>query len=573
MGFEVGWLVGVVPAAAALLAMLGSRPPGRWARAAALTLSVLPLLLLFLLNPAFRIFSRHGLLHAAILYRIVELGIPPDNPLLAGQPLGYHWGYEMVGAAVSAVLSLPPSWSFALINLIALTLTLLLLARASGGLFEHRERALLAPLVAIFAITPIPLWWLKDAAQVGELVGPIMARATPVFQKFANTNGVPLGLVCFAVSLVVLRAPAGSAPRITGLVGALAACGLLYPPLLPAQLVTVATFSVVEGLVDRTRPLRAIGPDAVASVGGLGIAAAGVALLGMRPRAAVRLFDAGFLAADLVSVLLTAAPVAILIAVMWRPLRARAERRLTIQLLAAAVANAGCFLVVALADRNQYKFLIVSQILLGLVGGAALTSVRRRAGTVLAGAVAVLFLGSFAEFYDNCFAAHRDAITIPVEEGRQLRHPDAEQADLYDWMSTHTPPDAVLVDSEHTVTVLGRRAVLAPSRAATGVGFADAERGFVHRTDLAPVRLLGADRAVLAPRLKLVHGLLDGVPGDRDRWLELAGRLGVDELYVVCRTPAQHRRLDALGAEPVHVSPSGNLVLMRWAPSSEGTLP
>ncbi len=558
----IGLLAGPIPVAVALLVLLGRRPPRCVDRVAAVLLALLPLALLFWLNPAFRIYSRHGLFHASILVRIVELGVPPSSPLVAGEPLFYHWAYELVAAAVSVATSLPPSWSFAIVNLVSLTLVIVVLARVSDRLFERRERSLLAPLVAIFAITPVPMWWLKSTAPMSGLAGPLMTRATPVFQKFANTNGVPLGLVCIALSLVALRSPAGAVSRWAGLAATIAACGLLYPPLLPAQLVTVAVFSVVEALIDRSRAPKVIGLDAVASVAGLGFAAAAMALLGMRPVAKGGLFDAAFVGADLVSVLLTAAPSAVLIAVVWRRLSGCADRRLIIQLLAAAAAHAGCFLVVALAERNEYKFLIVSQVLLGLVGGAALAVLRRRSGTLVAGALAVLFLGSFVQIYDNCFRLHRETPIVLDEDGRQLRHPSREQAELYSWISQHTPADAVFIDSEHLVTVLGPRALLIPYRTAAGVRFAEPERGFMHRLDTAPMRLFGISGDLATPRRRLVQGVIDGAPGDRNHWLALAGRIGIDPLFVVCRTPAQHRRLDALGAQSMYVR--GEVTVMRW---------
>lgn len=564
---DVGFVIGLLPVAAAMLVMLGSTPPRRSVRLTAVALPILSLAWLFVSNPGLRIFSKHGLFHASVLYRISELGVPPDNPLLAGEPLRYHWGYELLGAAVSRAGGMPPSWSFALVNLGSLALVLSLLALVAAGLFEERPRALLSPLVAIFAITPIPLWWFKSTGVLNELVGPLMARATPVVQKFVNTNGAPLGLACLALALLALRR-SGSARsmRRPGLAVAVVLCGVLYPPLLPALLITVASFSLVEGLRSRPVAVRLVGGDAVACLVGIGVAVAAMAMLGMRPGTSVRFFDPAFLAADLASVVLTTAPIVLVIAAVWKPLRERADTLLVDQCLVAAATTAGCFLVVSFADRNEYKFLLVSQLLVGLVGGAALAMVRSRFGSVTAAAVALVFLGSFVQLYATCCWLHRDAPSRLVEHGRWLRHPDAAQAAMYDWIGSHTPRDAVFVDSEPLVTVLGPRGLLVPPRSDSDDRLVESERGFIHRLDLMPVRVLGADRAVVVARLKLVQSLLGGGADGVEEARRRRARLDAGPLWVICRTADQRRRLLALGADEVYSgpSPSGVLSIMCW---------
>lgn len=563
---DAAFVIGLLPIVAAMLAMLGPAPPRRSVRLSAVVLPVLSLAWLFASNPGLRIYSKHGLFHASVLYRLSELGVPPDNPLLAGEPLRYHWGYELFGAAVSRVAGLPPSWSFAAINLVALAVVLCLLTAAAGDLFEERSRALLSPLVAIFAITPIPLWWLKSTGTVAELVGPLMARATPVFQKFVNTNGAPLGLACLAVALLALaRRHQGRIARRFGLVVAVAACGALYPPLLPALLVTIASFSLVEGLRSRPAAVRLVSGDAVACLVGIGVAAGAMAILGLRPGTPVRFFDPAFLAADLASMALTAAPIALVITAAWKPLRERADTLLVDQCLVAAVATACCFLGVSLADRNEYKFLLVSQLLVGLVGGAALATVRGRVGSVLAAVVAAVFLGSFVQLYATCCWLHRDVPALLVERGRRLHHPDPAQDDLYQWIGSHTPREAVFVDSEPLVTVLGPRGLLVPPRSDSDDRLVESERGFLHRLDLMPVRLLGADRAVVVPRLKLVQSLLDDGRSDAEAARRRREQIDAGPLWVICRTAEQRRRLGALGAEERYASPPDGLAVMYWS--------
>jgi hypothetical protein len=563
---EVELVLGLLPIVAAMLVMLGPTPPRPSVRLSAVVLPILSLAWLFVSNPGLRIYSKHGLFHASVLYRLSELGVPPDNPLLAGEPLRYHWGYELLGAAVSRVAGLPPSWSFAAINLAALAAVLSLLTVVAGDLFVERSRAPLSPLVAIFALTPIPLWWFKSAGPASEIVGPLMARATPVCQKFVNTNGAPLGLACLAVALFALgRKHRGRTVRRVGLVVAVAACGTLYPPLLPALLVTIASFSLVEGLRSTPVAVRLVGADAVACLVGGAVAVVVMMTLGMRPGTPVSLFDTRFLVADLASVVLTAAPIVAVIAAAWRPLRDRADVLLVDQCLVASAATALCFLVISLADRNEYKFLLVSQLLVGLVGGAAFATVRWRVGSVVAAAVAVVFLGSFVHFYATCCWLHRDVPVLLVEQGQRLRHPDPAQDQLYEWIGAHTPRDAVVVDSQLLVTVLGPRGLLVPPRRGADDRLAEPGHGFLHRPDLIVVRVLGADRVVVVPRLKLVQSLFDDGADGIEEARRRRAQLDVGPLWVICRTTEQRRRLVTLGAEERYASPSDGLAVMYWS--------
>jgi hypothetical protein len=553
----------VLAVAAGLLLLLRRPPPGRWVQAIVVILAVLPLVLLYVLNPFFRVFSRHGLLHASILYQILEHGVPPPNPLLAGETLGYHWSYDLLGAAVCRVTGLPPSWSYAAINVVCLLLVMLLLARVSRGLVDVPGRGLLGPLVGLFAMAPVPLWWLKGELAANGLA-LLMARGTPVFQKFANTNGVPVGLVCFALAVVCLSTSAGGASRLVLLALSVAGCGVLYPPILPGLLLTVAVFSLVDLLHGRGARFRDVALHVASTGVGLGAAAGAHLAMGLGGSTRVSWFDTTFLAADSLSLVLTLLPMTVVIVVAWPGVRRRADGSLLVQLLAAAAANGGCFLALSLTDRNEYKLLIVSQVLLGLVGGPALMALRERFGLTATAVAAVLLMGSFVHIYANCSGQHREAEVVLVERGRRLVHPDGEQDALYRWVREHTPSTAVFVDSEHLITVLGPRALLVAHRDASARRRTEAGRGFLHRVDLFATRFSGNDATLVTSRRKLVQSLLSSTEGGAERCRRLLRAVGVSPLYVVCREPVVQQRLAELGAEEVFRTGDDRVVVMRW---------
>jgi hypothetical protein len=577
MPVELGWAVGVASVGAGLLLLLRRETPGRWVELVVVGCALTPFVTLFAWNPDFRIYSRHGLLHAAMLYRIGEEGIPPTNPLVAGEPLGFHWAYECLGAVVSRGFGISPSWSFALINLAALAVVLIVLARVVRPLVDTPARGLFAPMVAIFAITPIPLWWLRSTEPIQRMVGPLMSRATPVAQKFANTNGVPLGLMCLALVIAAMRIPLDRPMvRFGGIAASLAGCGVLYPPLLPAAMITVAAFSIVEQLQrdpgDHLASVRRLAGDAAAAIAGCGAAAAVMVALDIYPTAAIELLAKPYPAADIAGLFLTVGPGILVIAAAWSTLRKFGDRLSIWQLLVASAANSGCFLLLSLNDRNEYKFLIAGQLLMGLVVGAALLALRHRYGIVPVAVTTVLFLGSFAHIHAQCLVNHRNAALHLREDGRRLVHPDPEQDRLYRWIGEQTPPDAAFVDSELLVTVLGPRALVAPYRSNRAVRV-ERERGFINRTDLFVQEFQRIDPEVAARRRRLVQTLLDGGNNDVERSVKLLHAIGIPEVWVICRTSDQRRRLGEIGADEVYVGADGLPCVMRWTATTGSDRP
>ena len=67
--------------------------------------------------------SAHGFLHSAILQRFLHsFGVPPENPFFAGEPLGYYWFYQSLGAGVSSLTGLDPLHSFELLVCFAIAM-------------------------------------------------------------------------------------------------------------------------------------------------------------------------------------------------------------------------------------------------------------------------------------------------------------------------------------------------------------------------------------------------------------------------------------------------------------------
>ena len=118
-----------------------------------LILGISPLILIYAVNPKWRFFSAHGLMHTAIVYQIGNGTITPNNPFLGGEPLYYNWGYHSLAALLTRVLNLAPSYSFALINIISLVLAMILVYKISRQLVKNEWLNVLSVIIAIFGFT------------------------------------------------------------------------------------------------------------------------------------------------------------------------------------------------------------------------------------------------------------------------------------------------------------------------------------------------------------------------------------------------------------------------------------
>jgi hypothetical protein len=116
--------------------------------------------------------SAHGLLHSAILQRFQQgFELPPENPFFAGEPLGYYWFYQALGAAVSSLTGLDPLHSFEL--LVCLAILWMVACAAALAIRLYRSAAvgaLIAFLVVAGANVQAPLLLAYRAVRVGPSV-------------------------------------------------------------------------------------------------------------------------------------------------------------------------------------------------------------------------------------------------------------------------------------------------------------------------------------------------------------------------------------------------------------------
>ncbi|MBN2447488.1 MAG: hypothetical protein JXO22_12220 [Phycisphaerae bacterium] len=456
--------IGVLPVAAVLL--LGRRRRGPWLL---LALGMLPLVLVYVLNPFHRIYAYHGMMHTSIVYQVIERGLPPENPWLAGEPLAYPWAYHLVIADAARWFSLPLSVCFAAVNCVCLLVTLIALYRVAALVTTDRLTRCIGVLLALFGMTPLLRGPLADMLMPklrGWLGFDLNVPGVPVLEKFFNINASPIGVMCTALflysTLTLLRNKPARWWQYVPLVIALLAAGYFYP-LMYVGLLACASVGVVIALVRHRRTVW----SRVLAYGGCvlatGIVIAPYLLAIAATRAARRGGFQESWEAIQHNLIIWVAVVGFMLLLVLPECRRIAQlvwpvRGPWVMLLAFALTLGGMYAVLSIPPWVEYKFLMQSAMCFGILGSLWVTSFIRRTRYV-AGVLLILFMIPFGGDMQYLLSNIRPVEEV-VEIGPYLHHRDPAQAAMYDWIAAETPADSIFVDSEMLVPVLGRRSLL-----------------------------------------------------------------------------------------------------------------
>ena len=108
--------------------------------------------------------SHHGLLHAG-LSLATDRSIPPSNPWMAGEPLGYYWVWHALVALVARALSLPVTFAAALLSIWSMFVTVLATGLCAATCLRAGAREVIAVLLGLFGLGVVGgLGWLWGGA-------------------------------------------------------------------------------------------------------------------------------------------------------------------------------------------------------------------------------------------------------------------------------------------------------------------------------------------------------------------------------------------------------------------------
>ena len=203
---------------------------------------------------------------------------------------------------------------------------------------------------------------------------------------------------------------------------------------------------------------------------------------------------------------------------------------------------------------NEYKFMALSGLALGILAGGGMRDVFRRHWPI-AGLLHVLLLIPVSDLFVSHVRADWEVSDPFREEGIYLHHADPAEDALYTWISTQTDPAAVFVDSRLTIPVFGRRQLYVglPDRLDRPRGKEVRDGwGMLPRVILRWVS--GFSPADIAARQKTAAALCTGTPGavSDDVLFQLTTDTGTVDVYVVARDrETNHRRSGDKRFQPV----------------------
>ncbi len=424
--------------------------------------------LTYLLSPVFRIYSIHGFYRVGIAYQILQGFVPPRDPLFAGAVVHAPWGYPWLIAMLTGLLQISSFWVTASINLLCLGLCMFLVYLLSMEIFQDRKMALFSMIIAFFAITPIPKFL---AVRIGDFLGfySPFSVGIPLVTKFLTINGVPLGCLFFLLFLFcIIRY--FQTPRVGYAVGVLltlVACGFFYIPMFPGLAGGLA-FIIVFNLL--TFKYRLLSPDYRHSIYLSVILIFGVLLLVPYVRtvfagggASLDYFSLSSVLNNSLNFMLFLSPLlALLFLARGVLLRSSHPTALTV-ILCILVANTLAYLALHFMEGLEYKFLLMTQISLGILAGAAFRFLRERSRIWTFLVLTVFCIPSVERLW---IMVHRYGnrplfpalSSCPVyEKGTRLYSADPQKAELYEWIWNHTDPDSIFIDSVLEIPVLAQR--------------------------------------------------------------------------------------------------------------------
>ncbi|MGV7223499.1 MAG: hypothetical protein ACQ9MH_18460 [Nitrospinales bacterium] len=437
----------------------------------AVLLPVLAVATLYYINPSWRIYSSHGFYRAGIVYQIINGSVPPLDPLFADYTVNSPWGFAWLVAIVSKSLNVSPFYSFAIINLICLFFSCIGIYIITGLLYKNHRAQIFSVLISLFAVTPFSQHLLIAIQSLFHNQQP-EARATPVFVKFMNVNGNPVGILFFVLFLyAAIKLFKNGKPLTTGLIlyVSFVGAGFFYAPVLPgmaASLAFLILFSLFKNLRSSTFSWKitlflflvfvlgiiTIRPYFLTITSGVG--------------SDIHFFNPLFVYKSTVNLLTALLPLLLIIFLMRKHLQSSIDRTAGMILLITIGSLTSCFLFVHILDSAEYKFLGLAGISIGILGGLAFEGIAQKKKWATLVLICLFILPSLDKYWRSIFRVRNHPIMSATEtpsvyeNGTQLFVNNHEEAELYHWIKENTSSDQLFIDTTLRLPIYAQRRLL-----------------------------------------------------------------------------------------------------------------
>lgn len=415
-------------------------------------LSILLLVIPFSAN-SFQAVAWDASLHAAIVSRILSGVVPPDSPMMAGQPVNYYWLYHFYSAALVRITGLSVYQAFALLNVHALILLVLSGYRIASRLTTSFFGRVSSAWMLVFGLNAFG--WIIFAAgdpnnpdRWYSLVVPfaMVKDYSPALGSLVHEflDGNPFALA-FAFNIawldfVLARMEGGRSNGIL-LTGALILATLLYLyPLsavfvVPASLAAVGLFLIINRSAKNEWRELLLDFGATTFVAGLVTAPYAWNILQAKSGAAFSIdLSPDYVKGQAYSMVATVGLIAIIASPgVWLACRAKERAASILALFAVVILIVG--LVVHVALNAEYKFIYLLAFGTAPLVALAWNFWRRTAITRVIFFLALAICVPTNVLTSYCFMA---------QPPRETRNNSRQR--LLNWIREKTPADAILVE-------------------------------------------------------------------------------------------------------------------------------
>lgn len=434
-----------------------------------LLLGLLPVVFSYMWNPLSRTVMNHGFYHISIAYQIINGAIPPNDPLFAGEPLIYPWGYDLVAAKITSGLHIPLDSAYVLINLLCLLLSMILVFRTAAFGFNNLSVGIFAVFLSIFGVS---IFIRGPIASILKNISGFLASESRVAlpNKFFNVAPTCLGIFFFALFLYSIVGILSQVNKNTKLyyiplIASIVGCGFLYPQFWPALVASSLTSSAIIYFRHRQVILpKIIGVMVCVVLTSVLVVPYLIQIGSGNSGEATNLFNPNirFMLVKSFRYFWGLIPISAIL--VWKRKTflelLRTKTDFTMILLTITATTALMYIWFNFSSTNEYKYYILSWFTIALLSSVCLWEiyVRHRIVSFILISSFLLLLSSELLYYSFGDSFGRWQISDRyVANGMVLSHNEQNENTLYQWINRQTKPDAMLIDSYLTIPVFAQR--------------------------------------------------------------------------------------------------------------------
>jgi hypothetical protein len=424
----------------------------------------------YIYNYELRITSIHTFFRAGPAYQIINGHCPPQDPLFGGEPLHYQWGYVWAAAMVSKLLNVTPFTSFGIINVLSLAGCLWLLYKISNLLIDNPKINAFSAVFVFYCGTFIHP---NILVKIGNILHLPHAetRVFPLLRKVHNNNGVPLGLAFFLLAAYGILKLFDKKTIIHSLMVLVGAGGsfFFYAAFGPGLLVWIGCIGLIWVTKYKDADFRSFGIvlliiGTLVSLSLLLVYPYYKQISGQGHFLEIRLSDLKNIAQNSFNFVLPSI-ISLCIVFFYRNFIKNNLRRQTLCLLGCLfISNILCYLSFDFRSNVEYKYLLLSLLPFGLIGGIAFMQIRITSKWLGLGLLFILLLPVFQitryqieSSPQNIFEV--DHTPLYYESGINLESSDPEENEMYRWIRNNTSMDTYFLDKKTKIPVYAQRSL------------------------------------------------------------------------------------------------------------------